>query len=99
MITGLLIKPKQQRDSLVNLVCACVQSRITPPPPSIPANRSASLWHTDIIAAQQKQTRLHGTSGAVKSSVDATRPAVGTAEPVELCVQPGIAPRAMSSRL
>lgn len=59
IITGLLIKPKQQqRDSLVNFVC--VQSRMAPPPPSISANHGASLWHTDIIAAQQKQTQVEG---------------------------------------
>lgn len=53
-ITGLLIKPKQQARQSGQLWC--VQSRLAPPPPSIPANRGASPWHTDIIAARQKQT-------------------------------------------
>lgn len=87
-ITGWLIKTKQQRDSLVHSVRACVQSRITPPPPSISANRSASLWHTDIIAAQQKQTPTSWYLSGVMSRVDAPQPLAAAPEPVELCMQP-----------
>lgn len=55
-ITSLLIKPKQQaRQSAQTLLRAIKGSPA--PPPSSPANRSATLWHTDIIAAERKQTR------------------------------------------
>lgn len=55
-ITSLVIKPKQARQSGQTLLRAIKGSPA--PPPSIPANRSATLWHTDIIAAERKQTRL-----------------------------------------
>lgn len=55
---------KQQRQPHQLSACVCVQSSLAPPPPSIPANRSASLWHTDIIAAKQQQTKLRGTRTA-----------------------------------
>lgn len=60
MIKGLFIKPEQHADSLVDFwVTARLQSSLAPPPPSIPANRCASLWHTDIIAARQNKPKLH----------------------------------------
>lgn len=56
MLTGLLIKPEPRADSLLNFcVRARLQSSLAPPSLSIPANRCASLWHTDIIAARQNK--------------------------------------------
>lgn len=71
MITGLLIKPKQQRDSLVNFLCVRACNQGWPRPPSINFSQSqretVAHWHNCSTA---KTNPTLWCLGGVTSRVD-----------------------------